>query len=751
MNNFATAILKFRWIIIISVFVLTVLIGYQIKNLQINSDVISSLPDDDQHALLLKQISNKFGGNKMGMIILETDDIFKTDVLLHVKQITDSLRMMDGILSVTSLTNIINIRDGEYGLEVGKLIDEYNLPEGQEEMQKLKDRILSNDMYKGSIVSEDGTATIIIFTLPDDADIQIIANQVKEKTLSLNLDENIYFAGAPMMVTSIADLISNDLITLIPITFIVIAIVLFLGFRSARGVILPLVTAAIAIIWTMGIMSLLGFTMSMVSNNIPIILVAVGSAYTIHVLNRINQEPESNKRKAIVVALAYIFIPVVLAALTTAIGFMSFIFGAYLNMIQVFGIFTALGTFIACLLSLIFIPALIAVFSSDKKSSGPKTLKVRRSFLSEYLLAPLKTLLFKHPKYTIITWSILLMISVVGVFQIERSVDIKDYFKKDNPTRIAEDIMTSKFGGTKPVFVLFKGDMQSPDVLKTMIRMEEYMKQSPDILTTQSVADLILQLNKILGGGDQIPDDRSMIEQLWFLLDGNEYLNRFINEDMNEGIIISKFISPDNQSKIAFDEYMTKFVNENSNADCEIQVTGMPFVDVTMDNSLIKSQFGSLTIAIIAVIIIVGIVMRSITKGIYATMPIIGSIVILFGVMGFASIPLNIATVLVASVALGIGIDYSIHVITHFNHSINKGESIHDALESTIMISGKAIIINVGSVSAGFLVLVFSQMVPLQYFGLLIALSMVGSSLGALTLLPVILILASRKRGVINV
>ena len=114
--------------------------------------------------------------------------------------------------------------------------------------------------------------------------------------------------------------------------------------------------------------------------------------------------------------------------------------------------------------------------------------------------------------------------------------------------------------------------------------------------------------------------------------------------------------------------------------------------------------------------------------------------------MGFAGISLNIATVLVASVALGIGIDYSIHIISLFNHSKNTHGDINQAMEDTIMISGKAIVINVISVSAGFLVLLFSEMVPLQYFGLLIALSMIGSSLGALTLLPVILILVNRKK-----
>ncbi len=166
-----------------------------------------------------------------------------------------------------------------------------------------------------------------------------------------------------------------------------------------------------------------------------------------------------------------------------------------------------------------------------------------------------------------------------------------------------------------------------------------------------------------------------------------------------------------------------------------------------MDRSLINSQLGSISIAIIFVIIIVGLILRSIYSGLYASIPIIAAIIILFGVMGLTGISLNIATVLVASVALGIGIDYSIHIISHFNHTFKKTGDVRNAIKDAIMISGNAIIINVVSVSAGFLILVFSDMVPLQYFGILIALSMLGSSLGALTLLPVILILVHRKKN----
>ncbi len=747
MKKFTEKILTFKWFIIILVAICTIFFSYQIKNLSIDADILSSLPDNDPDATLLKRIGEKFGGNSMGIIILETDNIFQTEVLEHVRSITDTISFIEGISSVSSLTNIINIKGGDFGIEIGRLVDEYELPNTPEEFQTLRNNVLSNEMYKGSIVSDDGTATLIIFTLEDGANVNAVAKTVINKTGALHLPEKLYYIGSPMLATYISDLMKSDLTRLLPFAFLLIAIILLLSFRSASGVILPLLTAVIAIIWSLGIMLILGYKMSMISNNIPIILLAVGSAYTIHVLNRINQLRITDRNKAISMALAYVMIPVMLAATTTIIGFISFIFGAYLEMIVDFGIFTALGTFFACLLSIFFVPALLDVFTSEKRNKYLVSKKVKKSFLSENFLSPLKILLFKHPKYILTTWSVLIMLSIVGVFFIKRNVDIQEYFKKGNPTREAEGIMIEKFGGSKPIFVLFKGDMQSPEVLKKMILTGEYMERSPDIYTTQSIADLIAEINFAIAGVREIPDMQKKIEQLWFLLDGNDVMQRFVSEDLDEGIIISKFKSPDNEAKKEFARYMESFIRENSTEDCQIEITGMPFVDITMDRSLINSQLGSITIAIIFVVIIVGLILRSMSSGIYASIPIIAAIIILFGVMGLTGISLNIATVLVASVALGIGIDYSIHIISHFNHTYQITDNAKIAIEDTIMISGKAIIINVISVSAGFLILIFSEMVPLQYFGFLIAFSMLGSSLGALTLLPVILILVHRKKN----
>jgi predicted RND superfamily exporter protein len=416
-------------------------------------------------------------------------------------------------------------------------------------------------------------------------------------------------------------------------------------------------------------------------------------------------------------------------------------------MIRDFGIFTALGTFFAFLLSIFFVPAIISLLPASIKTSYAIDDRIKKSYLSDSYLAPLHALLFKHPKYILASWGMLLLISLFGIFFIQRSVDVKDYFKKNDPVRLAEEIMVEKFGGSKPIFVAFEGNMQNPDVLKTMIRTEEYMKENPYVTSTQSIADLIAQLNFVMGKGRSIPDDQGQIEQLWFMLEGNEMIRQFVTDDLDKGIIISRFTSPDINEKKAFGEKMKAFIKANSTSECKIQITGMPFVDVTLDKSLINGQFKSVTVAIIFIIIILSLILRSFRNGLFAAIPIVVATLFLFGIMGITRIPLNIATVLVAAVAIGDGIGYSIHVINYFNYAFKQHKDIEKALYDTILISGKAIVINVLSVAAGFLVLIFSNFVPLQYFGLLMAISMIGSSQGALTLLPVILILVNRRKA----
>ncbi len=744
MERFAQRIIKLRWVIIIVVVGLTLFFGYQIKNIKINSDILSTLPDDDATALLYKNIGKQYGGNEIGMIVLETDNVFKTNVLQHIKQITDSLRITPGISTVTSITNILDIKSSEWGIEIGKLVDEYDLPDEQSELDSLKNYVFSKDMYKGAIVSEDGTATVILFTLLTEADKQNIANNIKSKVEAMNLPETVYFGGLPFMLNDITDLLLSDMIWLIPVVFIVIAIILIFSFRSFRGMLLPLLTAGITVIWTLGIMAISGYEITIITNFMPVVLLAIGSAYTIHVLNSINLNTLKDRKQALVKAMAYTLIPIFLASLTTAIGFVSFIFGAYLTMIKDFGICTAIGILIALLLSIFFVPALISALSLYRKQKEPKKAE-KKNIITRVILLPLVNLLFQHPKRILAVWGILILLSIGGIFLIKTSVNITKYFKKDNPTRISETVMQNKFGGSLPVYVEFEGNIQEPEVLKMMVRTANFMKKDPKIYSAQSVADLVIQMNDAMGEGLKIPDEKAKIEQLWFLLDGQDIMHQLVSDDLDRGLIQSKFASIETDEINNFTDKMMKFTEQNSTENCKINFTGIPPLYVKLNDSMVKSQYSSLIIAIIMVLLIVGIIMRSLSNGIFASIPIIATIVFLLGFMGFAGISLDIATVLVGSIALGIGIDYSIHIITGFNNHLKEHRDVEKAIEETILAKGEAVITNVVSVAAGFLVLLFAQILPIKNFGLLIAISMFGSGLGALTLLPVILILAHRN------
>jgi predicted RND superfamily exporter protein len=277
-----------------------------------------------------------------------------------------------------------------------------------------------------------------------------------------------------------------------------------------------------------------------------------------------------------------------------------------------------------------------------------------------------------------------MLVSIGGISSIQREVNMAEYFKKGNPTRVTEDIMQEKFGGSQPVFIVFNGDVQSPDFLQMMIKTENYMKEFPAIDRTQSIADLVEEMNDVMGEGKKIPDVRAKIENLWFLLEGQDIMPQLVSDELDKAIIQSKLASTDSKVLNDFITYMEDFVTKNSTGECKIEVTGMPFVYSQLEKSLINSQMSSLVIAIIMVLLIVGLILRSPMKGVFAAIPIIATIIILFGFMGATGIPLDVATVLVASVALGIGIDYSIHIITHFSFVYKETGELDKSMEETI-------------------------------------------------------------------
>jgi predicted RND superfamily exporter protein len=743
MNKLSLTIIRLRKFIIVLTLLLTAIMAYFFKNLEVDPDVFNYLPEDDPKATLFREVGEKYGGNYTGIIGLETKDIFNAATLENIRRVTDSLEIIPGVGTVTSLTNIIDIKGSDWGIEIGNLVDKYNIPQTEEALSALKEYTLSQEMYRGTIVSEDATLTAIMVKISEGVDKIEVAGSIKEKIETLGLEETVYYGGMPFAFKSLAEIIMGDMALLAPITALVIILVLFLSFRSWRGVILPLVTVAISIIWTIGLMGILHIKISIISDVIPVILLAVGSAYTIHVINRIRQDAIEYPGQGLQGSLAYIIIPVVLAATTTMAGFISFIFGSYLTMISTFGIFMALGVAFAMILSLTFAPAVMASFPEKRNPS-----RVRESAGMDVLARFLEwiiNIVTHNTRFVFMGWSLILIAAVAGTMMIQRKVDIIDYFRKSDPSHRSEMIFREKFGGSMPVYLTVKGDMQDPEILNILEDVSVFMKQTGFVAHSQSVADLIEEMNEVMGEGKTIPAEKAKVEQLWFLLEGQDIMDQLVTYEKDEGLLNATSGKGDLFDMQLFVNDLENYIDQRKEWKESVNFTGLPSLYLQIDRSIVHSQMQSLIFATLLVFLLVTLILRSIRRGIHAIIPILATLLVLFGFMGLTGIPLDIATVLVGSVSIGIGVDYAIHMITHFDHRIKAGDGMKSSLEHAIRISGRAIVINVLSVALGFLVLTFSNLVPIQRFGLLVAVTMITSGAAALTLLPATVMISAKS------
>lgn len=745
MKKVAELVIKFRIGIIIGTILLTLFFGYSLKDLTINPDIVSYFPKDDPVVELFNYIGEEYGGNQIAIIAIEADEIFQEDIIHNIQEITSDIQMLDGVSYVTSITNVLNIKDDEFGgIEIGKLIDEYELPESLEELQEIKEYTLSKEMYKGRLISEDSKTSLIVCRLDVEADKIKTAHQIKEIINKKDLTAKVFYGGIPFQLIDLSDIMLNDINVLIPIISILIILALFFSFRSFRGVILPLLSVAFSTIWTLGVMSLLNIPLTVISNIIPVILMAVGSAYSIHVINKFNESVVSNENRIeqSKKALGEISIPVLLASITTVVGFAAFVFGAYLDMIRDFGLFSGLGIFFAFVISITFVPSILSIIPVIKTSSKNETNNKKGIIL---FMDKIGVFVLKNERIIIICGILFFVICILGIPKIQRSVDMLDYFKKGTNIRLTERMMEHKFGGSIPIQILVKGDIQDPVVLSEMKKFEDFLNGQGDVKNPQSIADLIEEMNDVMGDGKVIPDSREKITNLWFLLEGEDVMSQLVNSDYTEAVIQATIVSVNSKRIKQLVNDIKTYLDGMSSSDFTFTQTGMHIIYYKLDDSIMKSQVQSLIIALILIFLIMMFQMHSVSGGLMGLIPIFFTLASIFGVMGYFKIPLDIATVLVGSISIGIGIDYSIHFINRFKKEFQQNHNELEALSKTLETTGRAIVINVITVMLGFLVLIFANLIPLQRFGILVAITMIGSGIGAITLLPAVILITKAK------
>lgn len=728
MAKLSRLMIKFRVLIILVILWITLFFGYFLKNIRINPDLTNYLPAREPVVKLARYIGDEYGGNLLAIVALETDDVFNQRTIQNINYLTNTFKQVSGVQYVMSLTNILDIKSTEEGIEIARLIDEYNLPSTEEELRTLKKYTLARDIYKG-IVSRDARVTLIVCRLATGG--MEIARELKKIVEDTELTEKYYFAGLPFQMLEISDLVIKDIRLLIPFIILMLAIVLWFSYRSLLLVLLPLVAVGISTIWTIGLMNLCKIDLTVISNTIPVILIAVGSAYGIHVISKFQEEKyDINMVTALSNSLRKVFIPVLLACVTTVIGFISFIFGSYLTMIREFGIFTAIGVFFAFINAVIFIPSVLAILP-------PKLFNQKKSSKKQwFFLNQLARFVLKHRLMIVIISILIVIFFGLMISRIERKVDFLDYFKPDTRIKKTEELIIKEFGGSVPIQILINGDLQDPQVLNKVQMLTNFLNTLGEVNNPVSIIDYIKEMNYAIVGKKEIPDTPEKVANLFFLIEGEEAIAQFINADKTEGVLQATVKGLYTRNSTDMMKQIEDYLKKQNTDQCHFQLAGTAKIYDRLDQSLLRSQSQSLITAVLLIFICLIFLVGSVPVAIIGLVPIIFTLFIVFGFMGLAKIPLDVATVLVGSVSIGIGIDYTIHFINRLRQELAYNKDIKGVILTTISTTGQPIVINMLTVMSGFLILIFANLIPLGNFGVLVSLTMLSSGFSALLLLP---------------
>lgn len=299
--------------------------------------------------------------------------------------------------------------------------------------------------------------------------------------------------------------------------------------------------------------------------------------------------------------------------------------------------------------------------------------------------------------------------------------------------------------------LVFEGDIKYPEVLKTMQTVQEYMNTLPHIGKTMSLVDSLKQMNQAMYGDDPvyytIPATRDLVAQylLLYSMSGNpEDFDDVVDYDYHKGHLIGRVNVSDTTNIAntvkAIETFIARYL-ENIETPKVESVTGFSVLFKELIPLIITGQIRSLLLSLVIIFLLGVFAFRSLTAGLFTIYPISVAMLMVFGLMGYQDIKLNVATAMLSSILIGVGVDYTIHFLYHYREEIQQvGLDPHQALEVTLTTSGKGIIYNALSVVVGFSVLMFSNFLPVYFFGWLLTFSILACLVGALTLLPAALL-----------
>jgi len=721
--------------VIIVFTIITAIIGLQIQNVYMVSDLTGYLPEDNPSIQLWNKINEEFQIGSTIVIYVEADDIRDPYVLREMDRVSSKVNKYDldkgekdGIVSVRSIASYIKDENAKPSIPGGLGgTGKFEIPDDR----NLISRYLARETVqatKGVLFVTTYDVAVIILQLSEDADYDEVLNTVEAAIKREARYSDMTITGLVAMQNAIKEQTMENIIIIFPIAIVLISVVIFIFNRTLKGIVIVFLPLAYALILTFGFLGLVQPALTLLSIAIVALLVGLGVDYSIHILNRIAEEETlESKIDRVDKTLKRTGKAVFLSSITTIIGFGSLMVSS-MPPIVTFGLGCVIGIMFCFISATILVPCLSILLQFEKRGHEQNWKRIA-------------TIAIDNKKRFAILASFFAILSLIVLPNIQTDVDYLDMAPEGLPEVEKYLEYSDTFGGgTNLNLLLIETDDQGltyPETIEALYQMQEEMREVGAIVA--SLADAIKEISDVLERNQIIQKLAELIGVEKIILD-RVAKEGLVNEDFSKTVVIVYFpvgISAgelesriDTINKIA----STTFLPHNGRIS---KLTGQDAINVEIDNQLSDEQTRSMIIALLLVLAMLIIVFNSSLYGFLTIIPVLFVLMWEPGFLVVFDIPLSVVTISIASIMIGIGIDYGIHISQRVREEMALGKAKMDAVADAIEKTGLSLVEAACTTVAGLVSVYFVDIPVLQQFGTIVILMTIFSLIAAIFILPV--------------
>ncbi len=778
---YQNSILKNPKSVFIVLLITLISFGYYSKDFRLDASSETLLLEGDPDLKYLKEITNRYGSKEfLVLTYTPNQDMVSDSSVNNLLSLKYKLQSLDWVHSVITLLDVPLLNNSDEPLQ-DRLNNFKTLKDEKVDRERGFKEILSSPVFRNFVISEDGKTSGIIVNIKEneklkdiegisEEEIQLFKDQIKKKNHNniLEIREviesykdigKIYLGGIPMIADDMMTFIKSDIIVFGIGVFLFIVATLWFVFRNLIWIIVPISSCFFSVIIMMGLLGLIGWKVTVISSNFIALMLILTMAMNIHMSTRFIQLTKSypNKDNYEIISLTTkkMFLPILYTALTTIIAFLSLIFSEIKPIID-FGWMMTFGLVTSFIITFTLLPSLLSIVKYNfilKKENVDSKITLLLGKIS---------LNFKRPIF--ITTGIIIILSIFGISKLEVENSFINYFSKKTEIYKGMKLIDEKLGGTTPLEVILKFPEKKREMLKeddefedwgdgeaddekywftkdkidTISNIHNYLDNLPEIgkvLSFSSIVDVATQLNnsKPLGTLEmgvlysKIPENIK-----------TEIIDPYISIEDNEARINLRII--DSQKDLKRNELIKKINYDLKNKfgleEDRFKLAGVLILFNNLLQSLFKSQILTLGLVMIGIFGMFMVLFRNIRLSLIGVVPNFIAAFFILGIIGMLGIPLDMMTITIAAITIGIAVDNSIHYIYRFKEEYNKVNDYKKTLQICHSTVGVAILNTSITIVFGFSILVLSKFIPTIYFGIFTGLAMLLAMISVLTLLP---------------